>query len=607
MPLKCTKMKKRLLQRFNAVFMLIGSLLVADSAMGQFSTAAAYPFNASSSTFNYLSGGTSVSWLNGDDRNQQSIPIGFTFNFAGTNYTTVSACSNGWLSFANSSSTTTSNATSALSTIAPAVMPLFEDISGIYGSASYQTTGTAPNRVFTFEWKNWIWNYSSSNSPSISFQVKLYEDTRIEFLYKQESGSITSSSGGATIGIAKSSSDWQVLNNSTSSPTSSSSSFTTNILSRPATGQSYVWGQPPCLYTPVNGTTTNVLSNKATINWSDGINGAPAQGYEIVVDQNSGNPSGAGTSVTGTTYTKTGLTPGTDYYAHVRGRCSSISTSSWLHIPFTTTICVSPEVSMSNITHESALALWNSLPPAINYQYIVNTTGIPPISDLGAGNTASNSAQLSGLTPNTHYYLYMRTQCTNNEESDWEATEFTTMEECLKPDITLIKLSPTEMDATWNEVPTAVAYEYVVNSFDTPPSLGKIIYTNDVNVTIPNDDKPYYLHIRTKCISIFTSSDWATVTLREPPATNLSNVNADHKLLIMAYPNPTNSTITIDLNGLQSNRGTITLTDITGKALYVTNATTASLNIDMNHMPAGIYMIKYSNKDQNQVLKVTKQ
>jgi hypothetical protein len=226
---------------------------------------------------------------------------------------------------------------------------------------------------------------------------------------------------------------------------------------------------------------------------------------------------------------------------------------------------------------------------------------------LGAGNTTTNSAQLSGLTPNTHYYLYMRTQCTNNEESDWEATEFTTMEECVKPEIMFSNLSPTEINATWNAVPTAVAYEYVANSTSTAPSLGTIIYQNDVKLNIPNDDKPYYLHVRAKCLSLFTSSDWATVTLREPPATTLSNVNANNKLLIMAYPNPATNTITVDLNGLQNNSGTLTLTDIAGKALYTTNATEASLNIDMSSLPAGIYMIRYSDKDQKQVLKITKQ
>ncbi|RYD54104.1 MAG: fibronectin type III domain-containing protein, partial [Sphingobacteriales bacterium] len=362
-------MKRRLLQHFKPLLMLIGGLILANTARSQYTTAAAYPFAATQSTFTYLTGATSLSGIQGDDVAVSGIPIGFTFYFAGNNYTTVSAGSNGWLSFNSITSSNAGNSTTSLSTIAPCVMPLWDDIDGAGGTASYKTTGTAPNRVFTLEWKNWEWNWSAG-SISISFQVKLYEDTRIEILYKEESGTVNSPS--ASIGIAKSATDYQSLTNTTTSPTSSSTTFTTSISTRPTTGQSYMWGQPPCLFAPVNGTSANVTSSKATINWVHSANGAPPQNYEIVIDQNAGNPTVSGTPVTGTTYTATGLTPGTNYYAHVRGRCSGISTSNWLHISFATTLCIAPKVSMANITHESALALWNSLPVGINYQYIYN-------------------------------------------------------------------------------------------------------------------------------------------------------------------------------------------------------------------------------------------
>lgn len=595
-------MKRSLLLYWKSLIFITICLGCADIAKGQVpSTAAAYPFTATTEPFVYVTGGTSVS-LAGDDACVQSIPLGFTFPFAGGNYTTVSASTNGWLSLGNIYSSNWTNSQSSVASITPTIFPLFDDHYATTASFAYVTTGTAPNRVFTFEWKKLDWPRFSSYE-SITFQAKLFENGMIKFCYKQEPPAMNSGAS-ASIGIAKTSSDYLTLNNASASPTASSTTFTDVISTRPATDQVYIFGAPPCLYAPVSATATNITSSKATLNWSHSVNGAPPMGYEIVIDQTAGAPAGAVTSITGTSYTATGLTPGTSYYAHIRGRCSALGASNWVNIPFTTTICIAPKVSMANITHNSALALWNSLPPAINYQYIVNTTGIPPTSDLGAGNTTSNSAQLTGLDPDTHYYLYMRTQCTNNETSDWEATEFTTMVECLAPDVMIISTYP-DGHATWNEVPTSVAYEYAINSFPTPPSLGTIIYSNDLEFNIPNDGKPYYLHIRTKCISIFTSSEWTTVTLREP--TGISNVNSNNNLLLMAYPNPAKDMITVDLNGLQSNTGTIMLTDITGKILYTTNATTASLNIDMSNMPAGIYMIKYIDKEQNQVLKITKQ
>ncbi|RYD55699.1 MAG: fibronectin type III domain-containing protein, partial [Sphingobacteriales bacterium] len=362
-------MRKRLLHSFKLGLLAAASLCMSYAARGQYTTAAAYPFAATQSTYTYLTGGTTMSTVQQDDNVATNIPIGFSFNFAGTNYTTVTVGSNGWLSFANITASNAYNDVSSISSIAPCIMPLWDDVDGAGGSATYLTTGTAPNRVFTVEWRNWEW-YWAASSISISFQVKLYEDTRIQILYKEESGTVSSPS--ASIGIAKSGSDYQSLNNTSTSPTSSSTTFTSTIGTRPTTGQSYMWGQPPCQYTPVSGSASNITSSKATINWANSSNGVPPQNYEIVIDQNAGNPTGAGTPVTGTTYTKSGLTPGTNYYAHVRGRCSGISTSNWLHIPFATTLCIAPKVSMANITHESALALWNSLPVGINYQYIYN-------------------------------------------------------------------------------------------------------------------------------------------------------------------------------------------------------------------------------------------
>ncbi len=214
------------------------------------STAAAYPFVASQKTFNYLVGGTPVNIL-GDDVTQ-TIPIGFTFPFCTSTYTTVSVCSNVWLFFGNTSLYEWTNSNSGL--IEPAVLAFWDDHDGRYGgSASYLTTGTAPNRIFTMEWRDWRHLTGISSNPAeFSVQVKLYEAGVIECLYKLES-SYTSYT--ATIGIIRNSSDYQTLNNSSSSPTPSTSTYTTTISTLPVTGQSYLWGQIPCTGTP----TTSVV------------------------------------------------------------------------------------------------------------------------------------------------------------------------------------------------------------------------------------------------------------------------------------------------------------------------------------------------------------
>ncbi|MBN9483318.1 MAG: hypothetical protein J0H46_08185, partial [Bacteroidetes bacterium] len=210
-------------------------------------TAAAYPFSSSIKTFNFLPGGTTVGTIQTDDAAYAGINIGFPFPFCTGVYTTVSVGSNGYLCFGNNNINTNYN--NKGSGIEPGVFPLFDDISGSGGTATYLTQGTAPNRTFTMEWKNWKWNYSAS-SACISFQVILYEGGVIEFMYHLENGSVLNNSSGASIGIARNTNDFQTLPNAGIAPTPSSSTFTTNISSRPAEGQSYVWGILPCTGVP---------------------------------------------------------------------------------------------------------------------------------------------------------------------------------------------------------------------------------------------------------------------------------------------------------------------------------------------------------------------
>lgn len=226
--------------------------------------AATYSFTAYNTAYAAIAG-TGIPGIQADDATVASIPLGFTFNFAGTNYTQVSACSNGWIAFSNNVPTAAvgrTNTQANANTIGAMVMPLWDDLGGQAGTptptATYTTSGAAPNRVFTIQWTSWRWIWSS-NTNVISFQVKLFETTNvIQFLYSQ--GPVNATSPTATIGIFKTNTDWQTLNNATASPTPSTATFTTGINAKPATGQVYEWTPPaPCTGTPT--TTASAPAN----------------------------------------------------------------------------------------------------------------------------------------------------------------------------------------------------------------------------------------------------------------------------------------------------------------------------------------------------------
>ncbi len=149
-----------------------------------------YAFQALQGTYTPVvgaAGSTPVSTSYGagimtDDSWNTSIPIGFTFNFSGNNYTQLSADANGWISLANlspSSSYAYCNDCGTGYITGPGALWAFWD--DLYGggspaAASYIVTGVAPNRVFTLEWSQW--GVCCSTTPYFSFEVKLFETTK---------------------------------------------------------------------------------------------------------------------------------------------------------------------------------------------------------------------------------------------------------------------------------------------------------------------------------------------------------------------------------------------------------------------------------------------
>lgn len=137
---------------------------------------------AESSEFVPLVGGTRVVALSADDVASAELPIGFAFNTGLEDHTSFFASSNGTITFKTGSKVVTEPTDNTL-----ILAPLMADLHGATGIFSYQTSGTAPNRVLTVEWKNWRW-YSDSGG-TISFQVKMYEGSNIvEYIYNREAG-----------------------------------------------------------------------------------------------------------------------------------------------------------------------------------------------------------------------------------------------------------------------------------------------------------------------------------------------------------------------------------------------------------------------------------
>ena len=129
-------------------------------------------YNVSLTTYSYEStAGTGISV--GDDQTISNLPIGFTFNYWGTNYTTVNISSNGWISFLHQAGSIVGYGPNQ--TVEAGIHGVALDLfpSGGY-YIRYQTIGTAPNRKFVVSYRM---DYYSCRGNWTEFQIVLSETT----------------------------------------------------------------------------------------------------------------------------------------------------------------------------------------------------------------------------------------------------------------------------------------------------------------------------------------------------------------------------------------------------------------------------------------------
>ncbi|MGL5891989.1 MAG: hypothetical protein ACRC3B_19005, partial [Bacteroidia bacterium] len=141
-----------------------------------------------------------LSTATGDDVAQSAIPIGFTFNYLGTNYTTIGVNTNGVASFSPTMSTSGTN-NNLFATNAPnlSLAPWWDNL--ISDTILYQLQGTSPNQTFTIQWTNTL-SYFNTSTQQLNFQIVLYETSNlIEFRYGAVVPGTAAANESASIGI----------------------------------------------------------------------------------------------------------------------------------------------------------------------------------------------------------------------------------------------------------------------------------------------------------------------------------------------------------------------------------------------------------------------
>ena len=87
-------------------------------------------------------------------------------------------------------------------------------------------------------------------------------------------------------------------------------------------------------------------------------------------------------------------------------------------------------------------------------------------------------------------------------------------------------------------------------------------------------------------------------------------VNIDEQFIadkLVIYPNPAHSTITIELPAQPSKNTTLTISNTNGQQLITQPITNPQTEIDISHLPVGIYIVKVWNDEDVMVRKVIKE
>ena len=537
--------------------LLLAGLLALRPAQAQ--TADTYLFAPSSGTFTALPAtATNVATIEADDQLSGSIPLGFNFTFDGTVYSACKVSSNGWLTFnsAASSNTLTNDLANGSASERPLVAPFWDDLNGTGGTASYLTSGTAPNRTFTFEWKNWI-RYSNSTGPSFSMQVQLLEGTNVvRFVYTQLSGAPIS---GASVsiglsGIGTGAGTFLSLNDSSPSPSTSSTTETNSIGSLPATGQIYTFTPPapsPCatprLLTGTATTTTAALSWQATTGATYTVLYGPA-GFDPTQASSPTNTYTMATNVPAPPYTITGLAPGTTYQFYVTANCGSTNGNSIRSNAGTFTT----QILNDEPCGASTLAVNNTCTPLSTTSF-----GATPTTGLPAG---SCSTGFPTTSPADVWY------------------KFTTA--ATGPTSTAVRISVTGAAANTVRAYSATACSGPFNFLDCSSSGDDTTPAPDLDLTNLTPSTTYYVRVGTYSTFQPTLGSFTICAVPVPncPVPNglatgtLTNTTA--VLNWIAAP-ATGSTFTIIYGPTgftpPSGTGSITLTGITAQTTTLTN------------------------------------
>ena len=186
-----------------------------------------------------------------------------------------------------------------------------------------------------------------------------------------------------------------------------------------------------------------------------------------------------------------------------------------------------------------ATVRWGAVTGAASYDYAVSTSPNWPTS--GWLNTNNTSATVTGLTPDTRYFLLVRTRCSATTFSFWDTLSFRTLPACIIPkNIKITRVDSNSADIRWNRLVNAARYQYLVDQTRATPlsseiSLATSTLDSFANITGLRENTKYYIHVRSICpgndSSVWSLDSFRTIYACKSPVLSAQIINKNTAII----------------------------------------------------------------------------
>ena len=356
-----------------------------------------------------------------------------------------------------------------------------------------------------------------------------------------------------------------------------------------------VWPSAPACIIPTV-TVTDTTDNTVSLSWY-----GTATDYEVAAVEGSWNNPSTGTMVTGSSYTVTGLTPGTQYAIGVRAVCGDDYYSEWNVMTVTTLEhpCYDPsDVTATNPTFTGATIAWTAGEATqTNFELHITAAGVDTLVA-----TTSNPCTVTGLPSATAYTVTVRAVCGENNYSEWSApANFTTATCQMVEGVRASATTATTATITWTANGSSsyeVAYGITGTSRENCTRL--TANTNSITINGLDEATTYDVYVRSVC-SEGVTSDWSDVVTFETQDVAIDDVD---NAKISLYPNPASSTVT--LTGIEGD-ATVTVVDMNGREVYtqaIKQSNNQTITIDVTGYAQGAYFVRITGERVNAIRKL---